>query len=85
MIAPMSEKLPIKGTMKSHDLILMYVDDYGVFKSKNIKLLINHHEKENYLYLLILIGLQSYQKLNSGRVYPIGGKSQGDISILYHR
>ncbi|BBV03875.1 gram-negative pili assembly chaperone domain protein [Providencia rettgeri DSM 1131] len=39
MIAPMSEKeLPIKGTMKSHDLILMYVDDYGVFKSKNIKL-----------------------------------------------
>ncbi len=39
MIAPMSEKeLPIKGIMKNHDLILMYVDDYGVFKSKNIKL-----------------------------------------------
>lgn len=39
MISPMSEKeLPIKGAIKNHELILVYVDDYGVFKSKNIKL-----------------------------------------------
>lgn len=39
MIPPMSEKeFPIKGAIKNHELILVYVDDYGVFKSKNIKL-----------------------------------------------
>ncbi|BBG61083.1 MULTISPECIES: molecular chaperone [Providencia] len=38
MIPPLSSKeLPLKGKLKNHNLILSYVDDYGVFRSKNIQ------------------------------------------------
>lgn len=39
MIAPMSSKeFVLKKPLKNQELILVYVDDYGVFKSHNIKL-----------------------------------------------
>lgn len=39
MIPPLSSKeLPLKGTLPSHDLVIQYVDDYGAYKAKNIKL-----------------------------------------------
>lgn len=39
MVSPMSSlEFPLKHTLKNRDLVLVYVDDYGVFKSHNIKL-----------------------------------------------
>ncbi|MGG4664348.1 fimbrial biogenesis chaperone [Providencia vermicola] len=39
MISPMSSlEFPLKHALKNRDLVLVYVDDYGVFKSHNIKL-----------------------------------------------
>ncbi|HHR5901179.1 TPA: fimbrial biogenesis chaperone [Providencia alcalifaciens] len=39
MVPPLSSKvLPLKKPLKNRTLILTYVDDYGVFKSKNIQL-----------------------------------------------
>lgn len=33
-----SLEFPLKQVLKNRDLVLVYVDDYGVFKSHNIKL-----------------------------------------------
>lgn len=39
MIPPLSTKqLPLKGKLTSNDLVMNYVDDYGVFKAKSIRL-----------------------------------------------
>lgn len=39
MISPMTSlEFPLKNSVKNHDLVLVYVDDYGVFKYHNIKL-----------------------------------------------
>lgn len=39
MVSPMSSlAFPLKHALKNRDLVLVYVDDYGVFKSHNIKL-----------------------------------------------
>ncbi|EPL9571769.1 fimbrial biogenesis chaperone [Providencia rettgeri] len=39
MVSPMSSlEFPLKHALKNRDLVLVYVDDYGVFKSHNIKL-----------------------------------------------
>lgn len=39
MILPLSSKiLPLKENLKNHDLLITYITDYGVYKSKNIKL-----------------------------------------------
>ncbi|MFY3770166.1 putative fimbrial chaperone YehC [Providencia manganoxydans] len=39
MIPPLSTKeLPLKETPTSHNLVIKYVDDYGAYKSKNVKL-----------------------------------------------
>lgn len=39
MIPPLSTKeLPLNSKLNSHDLLMNYVDDYGVFKAKSIRL-----------------------------------------------
>ncbi|MCW2255337.1 P pilus assembly chaperone PapD [Providencia alcalifaciens] len=39
MIHPLSSKaLPLKENFKNHDLLITYITDYGVYKSKSIKL-----------------------------------------------
>lgn len=62
---PHIQNTAVKKQLKGNNLILTYVDDYGVFKSKTFSFnRRNHHEKENYLYILILIGLQTYLKMH---------------------
>lgn len=47
----------------------------------------NHHEKENYLYILILIGLQTYLKNAFADEFDtsllVGESAKGDISRFY--